>query len=241
MVIRHATILAYALIVLAIVVPIATTGARSQSELSRGYKNVHIVSSRPSDSVAACQAIDEILKYFSSLGFQITPRVTLRFEDRSTDKGFVHGFYDARQSRIVIFRNSKSSPWGLPWNEDMAASFLRHELAHMAIWQIISAKKISLRREWHEFIAYAIQLDYMPPRLRDNLLSKQAHVRPFGTFLQINEFTSRMNPEVFAVASYKTYRARGAGAFVQQLLRAEVVPAPISYPFAIGPGEMSDD
>ncbi len=241
MVIRRTTSFVYTLLVLAIVEPIATSGARSERELSCGYKNVSIVSSRQSDLNMACRALDEIVKYFSSLGFRVTPGVLLRFADRSTDRAFVHGYYDARQSRIVVYRNSKSSPWGLPWNKDMTASFLRHELVHMAILQIINTNRISLRREWHEFIAYAIQLDYLPPRLKEDLLSKQSQVRPFGTFLQINEFTSRMNPEVFAVASYKTYRAKGAGAFVRQLLRAEIVPAPISYPFAFGPGEMSAD
>ena len=190
----------------------------------------------------ACTAVADVDSYFRGIGFEITPRVSLRFADRSVvrsaKQGSTHGYFDAASSEIVVYRMAAVRPWGLRWTSELAHSFLRHELAHMAIWEIVGGDLTRLRREWHEFIAYAVQLDIMDARLRGELLATQSHVQPFENLTEINEFTSRMDPDLFAVAAYKTYLARGARKFVTQLLRAEIVPPPFSYPFPVLPSEV---
>lgn len=96
----------------------------------------------------------------------------------------------------------------------MTGSFLRHELAHIAVWQILGREAERLPHEWREFIAYAIQLDLLDP--------------------EVNEFTYGMNPDVFAVGAYLTYSERGAERFVRAVARRDY-PAPFVDPFPVLP------
>jgi hypothetical protein len=97
------------------------------------------------------------------------------------------------------------------------------------VWRA-SKEPRRLPREWHEFVAYAIQLDLMDPNVLDRVLASRADVQPFDKLLAVNEFTYGMDPEAFAVAAYKTYRARGGAQLVQQLLTGKVVPTTVSHP-----------
>ncbi|MEQ9316438.1 MAG: hypothetical protein RLN72_11350 [Henriciella sp.] len=208
------------------------------------HLGVSIVHADPAELDLACAALGDIVSFFQSIDFNIAPTGALQFADRAIDhtsEGFTaHGFFDAPQSRIVIFRTSNVSPWGQQWSSNLAGSFLRHELAHMAIWEVVNRNGVALRPEWHEFIAYAIQFDLMESDLRDLLFATRADARPFEDLLQVNEFISRMDPELFALAAYETYLVRGGKQFVGQLLRAEVVPPPFVYPFPVLPGQVPD-
>ena len=204
-----------------------------------GYAGVEVAYKEQADLRAACDALTDIAAYFRRIGFRIEPRFSLTFGDpdnvQSPDRRYTYGHFDARTSRIVVYRSSSIEPWGLHWNEKLAASFLRHELVHMAVWEIIGPDPDRLPREWHEFIAYAVQLELMDRELRDELLAKVATVGPFESLSQVNEFTYAMNPDVFAVAAYQTYREQGAEKFVRQLLRAELIPPRFSFPFPVLP------
>lgn len=215
--------------------------SRAENRSDCGFHGVSITYGDAAELEAACGALADIVAWFQHAGFDITPRISLRFADRSVARSFgqisSHGYFDAPQLRIVVHRTSDVSPWGLPWSRGLAVSFLHHELAHMAVWQITGGDIARLRREWHEFIAYAVQFDLMDRVLRAELLATQEHVHAFDQLLQVNELTYHMNPEVFAIAAYKTYLAKGGPQFVGQLLRAEIVPPPLTYPFPVLPGQ----
>jgi len=204
-----------------------------------GHAGVEVAYEEQADLRAACDALTDIATYFGEIGFRVEPRFSLTFEDaddaQSPGRRNTHGHFDARTSRVVVYRSSSFEPWGLHWNERLAASFLRHELVHMAVWQIVGADPDRLPREWHEFIAYAVQLELMNRELRDELLTKAVDVGPFASLSQVNEFTYAMNPDVFAVAAYRTYREQGAEEFVRRLLRAELIPPRFSFPFPVLP------
>lgn len=221
----------------------ASRGIEAAQRGDCGHPTIDVVFDDPAELDMACRALTDITEYFRGMGFEVTPRVSLRFADRPAGRpagpSSAHGYFDRGRSQIVFHRVSDVSPWGLPWTPQLAGSFLRHELAHMAIWQIVGGDPNRLRREWHEFIAYAIQLDLMEPRLREGVLAAQARVRSFKNLAEVNEFTSRMDPDVFAVAAYKTYIAEGGTAFVAQLLRGEIVPPAFTYPFPVLPGQVS--
>ena len=213
------------------------TGAHGQERANCGYGGVEVRYEHPGDLDMACQALADTVAYFRRIGFQVEPKFSLTFsrdEGRSSGR-LLHGQFEPRGSRIVVNLSSSIRPWGLDWSKQLAASFLRHELVHMAVWQIIRGDRKRLPHEWHEFIAYAVQLDLMDRELLDEVLAKAASVQAFATLSEVNEFTYSMNPEVFAVAAYRTYREKGAQRFVGQLLRGEVVPPPFSYPFPVLP------
>lgn len=205
-------------------------GVRAEQQANCGQSDVTVAYDDPAELYTGCRALVDVAGYFVGMGFDVAPRVSIRFADRASGPVATHGHFDAAQAQIVVYRSSDVSPWGLPWTAQLAASMLRHELIHMAIWKIIGGDPARLRREWHEFIAYAVQLDLMDPQLRKPLLIEQAQVRAFESNMEVNEFTLQMDPGLFAVAAYKTYLAKGAGRFVAQLLRAEIVPPNISHP-----------
>jgi hypothetical protein len=222
----------------------ALDGARAEPQGNCGNQGVTVLYGDPAELDEACGALADIVAYFRGIGIEVTPRITLRFADRaivrSAERASVHGYFDGQQAEITFYRKSQVRPWGLPWSSALADSFLRHELAHMAIWEAVRGGPVKLRPEWHEFIAYAVQLDLMDPQLRRYVLNANIDVRPSESLLEINEFTSRMDPDTFAVTAYKTYLAQGAGTFVSQLLRGEIVPPPFVYPFAVLPGQVPD-
>jgi hypothetical protein len=157
-----------------------------------------------------------------------------------TPTGRTHGFFDERESTIVMMRSSGTRPWGLGWDSELAASFLRHELAHMAVRLILGDEQKRLRPEWHEFIAYSVQFELMSQSLRASILAKHPDVMEFASLSGINEFTYRMDPAIFSIASFKTYRGNGSEQLVRRLLRFELQPPPMSYPFTVLPGQIPE-
>lgn len=203
-----------------------------------GYPDVDIDTNDPTERSAACAALAEVTTYFRNSGFDLVPKASLYFADRSAAATPEHGHYDAVRSRIVVYRTSAARPWGLTWTSALANSFLRHELAHVLIRQATDAGRIHLRPEWHEFIAYAIQFDLMEPQLRQAVLAAHADVQPFESWQEVNEFTSRMNPDVFSVAAYKTYLDKGGRDLVGRLVSGDWVPPRFTYPFYTLPGQL---
>lgn len=235
---RHSKLILFALLGFVTIGLSNANAARAEEQDSAcKYKDVAVLENSPKELTLVCRAVNDIAAYFQSIGYAPKLKGTLIFADRADDRGFSHGYFDAKRSQIVVYRKSKFNPWGSPWNARMAASFLHHELVHMATWQILGEDPTRLGLEWHEFIAYTVQFDLMEPQLRSDLLASMDHIRPFETFLEINEFTARMKPSQFAIAAYKTYRAKGGRKFVQQLLDREFAPTPFSYPFPIVPSQ----
>ena len=212
-----------------------------QPDLNCGHKGVSVEVMEPADLALACDALADVLAYFRSLGFDFQPRFSLTFADgkqtQSADGVVAYGYADLSSSVVLVRTSSDRRPWGLPWNRAMVGSFLRHELAHIGVWQILGPDARRLRHEWHEFLAYSIQLDLMDGPLVRTLLANFPDARAFGDLTEVNEFVYGMNPDQFAVIAYLTYREKGAQAFVRQLLRGEIRPPAPSFPFPVLPHE----
>ena len=221
----------------------AATSAWSAAEhdLNCGHKGITVEVMEPADLALACDALADVLTYFRSLGFDFEPRFSLTFADgkhtESANGVVAYGYADLRSSVILVRTSSYRQPWGLPWNRAMVGSFLRHELAHIAVWQILGPDARRLRHEWHEFVAYAIQLHLMDGALVSTLLANFSDARAFDDLTEVNEFVYGMNPDRFAVMAYLTYREKGAQDFVRGLLRGEIIPPAPSFPFPVLPHE----
>ena len=206
------------------------------------HLNLRVNSTSHTELTTACNAVADVLTYFRTIGFIVDPEVSITFDDAVLEGPFeasrVHGYFDPAQSEVVVSRSPLFRPWGIEWDPRLAASFLRHELIHMALLAILRDDSMRLRPEWHEFIAYSVQLSLMDSRLRALVLDRYSGVYAFAEFSQVNEFTSRMDPEVFAVAAYKMYLANGAEVLIGKLLRFEIKPPPLTYPFAVLPHEV---
>jgi hypothetical protein len=232
-----------ALLAAALTPPFTRDAARAAA---CGHADVEVGGATPREAADLCAALSEVRGYFGAMGFQWEPTGSVAFLARgdptSSRAGHVHGYFDRRQSAVVLFREPVASPWRLGWSDELAASFLRHELVHMALWQILrDAAPMRLRREWHEFIAYAVQFALMSPQLRDQVLASDPDALAFEQLDGVNEFIAGMVPERFAISAYRTYVERDGARFVAQLLRFEIRPPPMSYPFPVLPGQIPED
>lgn len=206
-----------------------------------GHKSVSVEFMDRADLALACDALADVLGYFHGMGFNFQPRFTVSFAEpakgRSVEGVVAYGYTDLRSSVVVVHTWSYRAPWGLPWSRAMIGSFLRHEIAHIAVWQILGPNARRMRHEWHEFVAYAIQLDRMDGPLLRTLLANDPDARAFADLSEVNEFIYGMNPDVFAIMAYLTYREKGGQEFVRRLLRGEIVPPAPSFPFPVLPHE----
>jgi uncharacterized protein DUF6639 len=189
------------------------------------------------ERISACQALDEVLLYFSANGHEVDPNLVVRFkpsvyvrtENPRTDLDelvSLRGSYAATVSEIQILSSTSLSferrQWGLSWNAAMAYSILEHEMVHSVIIQIMGTRYVKLPHAWHEALAYAVQIDLMPLHLREEVLALYPTEEGFTNTLQINEIVYGFDPDAFAVAAYHTYRKGGRIEFLNRAINFEL-------------------
>ncbi len=201
---------------------------RAAGTCDRG--NVVVRLATPQQVREACEAISDVLTYFNGIGFEIDLQVTIAFRGDIEAEGgnkHAHGFYDAAAREIRLYAREQARPWGEAW-QDVGGSFLHHEVTHAAVVQILGLRGSTLPHEWHEFVAYAMQLELMDPAIRDRILERYSEVTPVPALTQINSFTYGLaDPDTFAVLAFKSYRRFGGRDLVRRLLTAEFVPTPV--------------
>ena len=203
---------------------------------------VKAVDVAPPQATEICRAAADVTAYFAALGFRIKASTSLTVRFRPVAGGEhgrrTHGYFHPASRTIVVFRSPDAAPWGLAWHSSVETSFVRHELVHAAVSDILSADTARLRPEWHEFIAYAIQIDLMEASLRDRVLGRYRDAEAYADLMGVNEFTYGTEPERFAVSAYRTYLARGGRQFIKALLTFQIVPPATSYPFPVLPDQL---
>jgi hypothetical protein len=189
------------------------------------------------EQISACRALGEVLSYFEAGGLSVEPRLNVYFEPsifvrtrgspaNATGVIPVSGFYEGATNRIRILNAASEGagrrPWGLRWDAATAFSILEHEIVHAVIAQITGERYAKLPHAWHEALAYAVQIDLMPMRLRDDVLARYPAEEGFANTLQINDIVYGLDPDHFAVAAYQTYK-RGHGiAFLKRAIQFEL-------------------
>ena len=194
-----------------------------------GYRNINVERGVLAGKFDICQPLSDVMAYFRKIGFNFEPRFSLTVTSRRNTNYAAYttsyGIFDAAKSKIIIFRKSERTPWGLPRSKELFASVVVHEMVHMAISAILGSDNSRLSKEWHEFIAYAVQIETLDHKTRDSLLEKFSGAEPFDNLLLVNPYIYGLtDPQVFSVRAYKTYRAYGGSRFARKLLRLEFRP-----------------
>jgi hypothetical protein len=196
-----------------------------------GYEQVTVSGASRRELAEVCKALGEVLAYFQGIGFRFEPKFSLYFRTGASadavDSLRAHGYFDRRSSKINIFKGPRHRPWGLKGTPEIAASFLRHEMVHMALLRVLGNDYERIRKVWHEFIAYAVQIDLMPSSLRERILSRYPTTMAFASQEAVNEFTYGADTSQFSISAFKSYKANGGAQFVKKLIRFEIVPQPM--------------
>jgi len=199
-----------------------------------GYDTVEI-SGSPEEAEIACDALEDVLTFFSELGFAIVPTVAIHFKDRvfcdfqgqdparESCSVQVSGLYDHNR-KVVEITSAKSpfredrTPWGIDWGAEISYSILQHELTHMAVGEILGDKFRNLSAPWHEFIAYAVQLELMSPSLLSRALDVLPGAAAFTGTEQVHSISHAMDPDAFAIRSFLYAKDHGGGQFIVEIL-----------------------
>lgn len=209
---------------------VGTAAGEGKSDGVCGRRDLAVTSASSRQLDEVCAALDEVQAFFAAIGFKVDPQVTIVFrKDTEGDAGdrHTHGNYNAVTRTIKLYERQQARPWGEAWPH-VAATYLRHEVIHAAVVQLLASGKPDLPLEWHEFIAYAIQFELMESAVRERILERYASVVPVSALTEINRFTYGLaDPDTFAVLAYRSYHAFGGSDLIRRLLAFEFVPMPI--------------
>jgi hypothetical protein len=199
-----------------------------------GFDTVEIFGSHEEEEIT-CDALEDVLQFFSDLGFTIVPTVEIYFKDRvfcdfqgqdpsrKSCSVQVSGLYDHTRKVVEItsanspFRQNRT-PWGIEWGAEISYSILQHELAHMAVGAILGAEFRNLSTPWHEFIAYAVQFELMTPSLLSRALESLPGATAFTSTQQVHSISHAMDPDAFAIRSFIYERDNGGGQLIVEIL-----------------------
>ena len=191
------------------------------------------VSGTAEEVAVACDALADVRDYFGRLGYTLEPSVKISFEEEvllDVDQGDdyrVSGCFNAPLHEIEVTSWTSASqaerrPWGIEWGREIVASITRHELVHMAISEVLGEQDKRVGVPWHEFIAYAVQLELMDPALRNKILEKYSDLSPFASPDHVNVFLHGADPDAFGVRSYLYAQEHGGIEFIRHILSGEV-------------------
>lgn len=169
---------------------------------------------------------------------RIDPELTIRFQrevyvdvvnplTNETSLIRVSGIYRAGTKELQMTSShspwiSQRRPWGLAWDQEFAHSILQHEIVHAELAQLMAGSYDKLPRSWHEALAYAVQIDLMPPNLKARVLEPYRSEEGFVNTLEVNDTTYELNPDAFAVASYKLYVRKGRLDFLKRVISLQL-------------------
>ncbi|MBK7892716.1 MAG: hypothetical protein IPJ84_18275 [Bdellovibrionales bacterium] len=206
-----------------------------------GYKSVRIQGASPAEAESSCLALKQVMALFTQLGLSIEPEVRLQFQDEvylpvsvtGGDKVRVHGYFDSSSFEIFqthfqsSYQQSTRKPWGLKWSNELAHSFVLHEVSHLAAMKYLQSigrpeKKIS--SAWHEAIAYAVQFELMDPQLREKIVARYPALASdlFADPSYFSPIIYRADPDEYAVKVYLTIQKWGGISFIKGVLDGTV-------------------
>lgn len=201
-----------------------------------GHSSVKILGT-VEEQLSICRALDEVLQYFKAGGFDVDGNLTVRsgplvhVHTVRSPKGEneftpVSGAFAATSKEIRLLSSTwwtiDRRTWGLSWDAAMAYSISEHEITHWVIAQIMGDQYEKLPHAWHEALAYAVQIELMPSRLREEVLARYPGEQGFANTLEINELVYGLDPDHFAVAAYQTYKRNNGIEFLKKAIHFEL-------------------
>lgn len=203
-----------------------------------GHEGVS-VSGTAEEVADACRALDEVVSYFSKIGFQPAPDIRISFRDHvyidmyvpagkePAGREEVSGAYDCRRKELQITSARRESrrdrrPWGIAWGQPIAYSILQHELTHAVVAGLLGSDYQKLGRAWHELIAYAVQFDLMDRELKSAVLANYPNAQPFRFPENVNSMLHGADPDGFGISAHLYVEASGGPTFIRRILAKEV-------------------
>jgi hypothetical protein len=176
----------------------------------------------------ACEAAAQALRLLARC--HIAPhsplRIELSGEVRRPLGGVVFGLFDPKQEKVLITQYAKvaSLAGGTPFSglprPDFYRSLIVHEVIHGVMHQ--NYKRPPASHAAHEYAAYALQIESLPPDVRKTFL-ETVDIGTDESEFAFNDAILAFDPFFFAARAYKHFRASADGcAQLHALIDGEV-------------------
>lgn len=195
-----------------------------------GYEQLRINGGSKVEKAAACEAIGKIVTFFDSIGVRVHPKFELNFSEKLSHPKTgdpLFGYFDSDTGQIFMLtfnaeaqKNRKA--FLAPWSDQLAKSFLIHEMAHMAIVGYMGEKAKEITPYWHEAMAYSIQIETMDKDLQDQVLLNYRDMPAFDSMISVNGINYGVDPHAFAIQVYKALDTWGGGSFIKDVMDGKV-------------------
>lgn len=146
----------------------------------------------------------------------------------------IFGFFDTNRERVLISQEraipslAEGTPYAVLPQRDFYRSVIVHEVVHGIMHQ--NLKRPALSHAAYEYPAYALQVESLPPDVRDKLLSAVPNAVGSGE-LRVNDAILFFDPFLFAVRAYGHLKSATDGcAQLHALLEGQASFVPILPP-----------
>jgi len=160
---------------------------------------------------AICESAGAALRFLAECGLTSSQPLSIQMVDLlsnpSPDAALAS--FEAETGRIEILSFEKGGlllrdgkMFRIPADRSLYLSLVAHEVAHSIVHRQTTEKPLS--RATHEYIAYVTQLATLPDAVRQSVLSRFRQ-QAFTHRQEITDLLWAMDPEVFAVKSYRHF------------------------------------
>jgi hypothetical protein len=176
----------------------------------------------------ACSAASEAIRLLGRCGISLRRplHVQIMTEVRHPFSGAIFGLFDTKQERVLVTREAnipalvKDTPYAALPQRDFYRSLIVHEVVHGVMHQ--NLKRHARSHAAYEYPAYALQVESLPPQVRNTFLRSfdQTAIADKSLF---NDPVLFFDPYFFAARAYHHFKAAPNGCtHLTALLEGEV-------------------
>jgi hypothetical protein len=178
---------------------------------------VDILAASEGERRLACSAAGHALQLLGHCGISLRRplHVEITSEVRHPFNGAILGLFDARQERVLITREAnipslvKDTPVAKLPLRDFHRSLIVHEVVHGVMHQ--NLKRPATSHAEVEYPAYALQIESLPPDVRDRFLRSFDQTATKADTVLFNDVVLHGDPFLFAASAYEHFKAEGNG------------------------------
>ena len=189
--------------------------------------NVVVTAVSEDDGRLACSAANQALRLLGrcEISLRRPLHVQIMSEVRHPFNGAIFGLFDTKQERVLVTQEAniptlvKDTPYADLPLRDFYRSLIVHEVVHGVMHQ--NLKRAATSHAAYEYPAYALQVDSLPPQVRDAFLQSFDQAAIAGKSL-FNDPVLFFDPYFFAASAYHHFKATNGCAHLIALLEGEV-------------------
>lgn len=177
----------------------------------------------------ACSAANDALQRLGRCGIALRKPLHVQIigEVRHPFNGAIFGLFDTKQEKVLVTNEAnipalvKGTPYAELPRRDFYRSLIVHEVIHGVMHQ--NWKRPAVTHAANEYPAYALQIESLPPSVRDRFLQSfdQAAIKANSTLF--SDPVLFFDPYFFAARAYHHFQASANGcALLTGLLEGEV-------------------